>query len=57
MKNKIEIVGKIRELLNVNGVGLSDSYKHNIQGMIESLYWVIDEDVDDELKDKIEGII
>ena len=57
MKNKSEIVGKIRELLNIDRVGVSDSYKHNIQGMIESLFWVIDEDIDDDLRDKIEGII
>lgn len=57
MKNKSEIIGKIRELLNIDGVGVSDSYKHNIQGMIESLFWVIDEDIDDDLRDKIEGII
>lgn len=60
MKSKSEIVNKIRQLLDVDGVdrvGISDNYFHNIQGMIESLYWVIDEDVDDKLRHEIESII
>ena len=57
MKSKSEIVNKIRQLLDVDRVGISDNYFHNIQGMVESLFWVIDEDVDDKLRHEIESII
>ena len=57
MKSKIEIIGKIKQLLEIDRVGISDNYFHNIQGMVESLVWVIDEDVDDKLRHEIESII
>ena len=57
MKNKSEIIGKIRELVNNVKVGYSDNYMYNSQGMIEALFWVIDEDVDESLKNDIEEII
>ena len=57
MKNKNEIIGKIRELVNCVKVGYSDNYMYNLQGMIEGLFWVIDEDVDESLKNDIEEII
>ena len=57
MKNKNEIIDKIRELVNCVKVGYSDNYMYNLQGMIEALFWVIDEDVDESLKNDIEEII
>ena len=57
MKNKNEIIGKIRELVSCVKVGYSDNYTYNLQGMIEGLFWVIDEDVDESLKNDIEEII
>ena len=57
MKNKNEIIGKIRELVDSVKVGGSDRYAYNLQGMIEALFWVIDEDVDESLKNDVEKII
>lgn len=57
MKGYTDIKGKLWELVREYKDSKSDIYRTNIQGMIESLYWVIDETVDDELKDKIEDVI
>ena len=57
MKGYTEIAGKLWELVREYEVSKPDLYKTNVQGMIEALFWVIDETVDDELKDKIEDVI
>ena len=57
MRECTEIKGKLYQLVREYEVSKSDLYKTNIQGMIEALYWVIGETVDDELKDKIEDVI
>lgn len=57
MKGYADIKGKLWELVREYEVSKSDLYKTNIQGMIEALYWVVCETVDDELKDKIEDVI
>ena len=57
MREYTEIKGKLCQLVREYEVSKSDLYKTNIQGMIEALYWVIGETVDDELKDKIEDVI
>ena len=57
MKGYTDIKVKLWKLVREYEVSKSDLYKTNIQGMIEALYWVIGETVDDELKDKIEDVI
>lgn len=57
MKQYTEVKEKLWELLNEYKDSKSDIYRTNIQGMIEALFWVIGETVDDDLKDKIEDII
>ena len=57
MKQYTEIKGKLWELVNEYKDSKSDLYKTNIQGMIEALFWVVNEDVEIELKRKIENII
>ena len=57
MKQYTEIKGKLWELVNEYKDSKSDSYKTNIQGMIEALFWVVNEDVEIDLKSKIENII
>ena len=57
MKQYTKIKEKLWELLNEYKDSKSDIYRTNIQGMIEALFWVIGETVDDELKNKIEDII
>ena len=57
MREYTEIKGKLYQLLREYEVSESDLYQANIQGMIEALFWVIGENVDDELKDKIEDVI
>ena len=57
MKQYTEVKEKLWELLNEYKDSKSDIYRTNIQGMIEVLFWVIGETVDDDLKDKIEDII
>ena len=57
MKQYTEIKEKLWELLNEYKDSKSDIYRTNIQGMIEALFWVIGETVDDDLKDKIEDVI
>ena len=57
MREYTEIKGKLYQLLREYEVSKSDLYRTNIQGMIEALYWVIGETVDDELKDNIEDVI
>lgn len=57
MKRYTDIKGKLWELVREYKDSKSDIYRTNIQGMIEALFWVIGETVDDDLKDKIEDII
>ena len=58
MKQYTEVKGKLWELVREYESSKSDVYKTNIQGMMEALYWVIGDSVDDDaLKDKIENII
>ena len=59
MKQYTEVKGKLWELVREYEASKSDVYKTNIQGMMEALYWVIGDSVDDDdaLKDKIENII
>ena len=57
MKQYTDVKGKLWELLNEYEAGKSDLYKTNIQGMIEALFWVVNEDVEIDLKSKIENII
>lgn len=57
MKGYADIKGKLWELVREYEVSKSDLYKTNIQGMIEALHWVVNEEVETELKHKIEDII
>lgn len=57
MREYTEITGKLWELIREYEVSTSDIFKTNIQGMIEGLYWCVNENVDDELRVKIENII
>ena len=57
MKQYTEVKGKLWELVREYEVSKFDSYKTNIQGMIEALFWVVNEDVEIDLKSKIENII
>lgn len=57
MKQYTDVKEKLWELLNEYKDSKSDIYRTNIQGMIEALFWVIGETVDDDLKDKIEDVI
>ena len=57
MKQYTEVKGKLWELLNEYNDSKSDSYKTNIQGMIEALFWVVNEELENDLKEKIENII
>lgn len=57
MKGYTDIKGKLWELVREYEVSKSDLYKTNIQGMIEALFWVVNEDVEIDLKRKIENII
>ena len=57
MREYTEITGKLWELIRAYEVSVSDTFKTNMQGMIEGLYWCLNENVDDELRVKIENII
>ena len=57
MKQYTEVKGKLWELLNEYKDSKSDIYRTNIQGMIEALFWVVNEEVETDLKHKIEDII
>ena len=57
MREYAEIKGKLWKLLNEYEASNSDLYKTNIQGMIEALFWVVNEEVENDLKEKIETII
>lgn len=57
MKGCTDIKGKLWELVREYEVSKSDLYKTNIQGMIEALFWVVNEEVETDLKHKIEDII
>ena len=57
MREYTEIKGKLCQLVREYEASKSDSYKTNIQGMIEALFWVVNEDVENDLKEKIDNII
>lgn len=57
MREYTEIKGKLCQLVREYEASNSDLYKTNIQGMVEALFWVVNEDVEIELKGKIENII
>lgn len=57
MREYTDIKGKLWELVGKYEVSKSELYKTNIQGMIEALFWVVNEEIETELKDKIENII
>ena len=57
MREYTEIKGKIYQLVREYEASNSDLYKTNVQGMIEALFWVVNEDVENDLKEKIENII
>ena len=57
MREYTDVKGKLCQLIREYEASNSDSYKSNIQGMIEALFWVVNEEVAIELKRKIENII
>ena len=57
MREYTDIKGKLWELVGEYEASKSDLYKTNIQGMIEALFWVVNEEIEAELKYKIENII
>ena len=57
MREYTDVKGKLWELVREYEVSKYDSYKTNIQGMIEALFWVVNEELENDLKDKIENII
>ena len=57
MRGYADVTGKLWELVNEYEVSNSDLYKINIQGMIEALFWTLNENVETDLKLKIENII
>ena len=57
MREYTDVKGKLWDLLNEYEASNSDLYKTNVQGMIEALFWVVNEDVENDLKEKIENII
>ena len=57
MREYTEIKGKLFQLVREYEASNSDLYKTNVQGMIEALFWVVNEEVEIELKRRIENII
>ena len=57
MKQYTDVKGKLCQLVREYEASNSDLYKTNVQGMIEALFWVVNEDVEIELKRKIKNII
>ena len=57
MREYTEVKGKLWELVNEYEGSVSDIYRTNIQGMIEGLFWVLNENIENDLKIKIEDII
>lgn len=57
MRGYADVTGKLWELVREYEVSKSDLYKTNIQGMIEALFWTLNENVETDLKFKIENII
>ena len=57
MKQYTEVKGKVFQLVREYEASNSDLYKTNIQGMIEALFWVVNEEIEKDLKEKIENII
>ena len=57
MKGYTDIKVKLWKLVREYEVSKSDLYKTNIQGMIEALFWTLNENVETDLKLKIENII
>ena len=57
MREYKDVEGKLYQLIEEYEVSVSDTLKTNLQGMIEGLYWVVNENVETDLKIKIENII
>ena len=57
MREYKDIKGKLYQLIKEYEASASDIYRTNIQGMIEGLFWVLNENVENDLKIKIENII
>ena len=57
MREYKDVEGKLYQLIEEYEVSVSDTLKTNLQGMIEGLYWVVNENVENDLKIKIEDII
>ena len=57
MREYTDVKGKLCQLVREYEVSNSELYKTNVQGMIEALFWVVNEDVENDLKEKIENII
>ena len=57
MREYKDIKGKLYQLIKEYEVSTSDTLKTNLQGMIEGLFWVLNEKVENDLKIKIEDII
>lgn len=57
MREYNDVIGKLWELIKTYEVSDSDTLKKNLQGMIEALFWVVNEDIEPELLVKIENII
>lgn len=57
MREYKDIKGKLWELVREYEVSNSDIYRTNVQGMIEALFWVLNEDIENDLLIKIENII
>lgn len=57
MREYTDVKGKLCQLVREYEASNSDLYKTNIQGMIEALFWVVNEEVENDLKGKIENII
>ena len=57
MREYTDVKGKLCQLVREYEASNSDLYKTNVQGMIEALFCVVNEDVENDLKEKIENII
>lgn len=57
MREYKDVIGKLWELVELYEVSESDTVKRNVQGMIESLFWVVGESVEPDLMKKIEEIV
>ncbi len=57
MREYKDIKGKLWELVREYESSNSDIYRTNVQGMIEALFWVLNEELENDLLIKIENII